>query len=123
MVNSADLALAIIADRVEDRAGDRDFNRSRARVLNPEAEDGSRNPGILGLEGDERIERLEDDFERQLAVRHLDLGERVLALEAGSLHAGQAGNEHPSIASTSCERRLERSLKNPDFFYAVLFEV
>jgi hypothetical protein len=114
---------AVVTDRVDDRAGDRDLGRGGAGVLHAVAQNESGDPGIVRLEGDEGIEGLEPDLERDLAVGELDLGERVFALETGLLHPGQAGHEDALEAEAGRERRLERALEDPDELPARALEV
>ena len=92
-------------------------------VLHPVAQDEGRDAGVVGLERDERIEGFERDLERDLAVGELDLGEGVFALEAGLLHARQAGHEDAAEAETGREGRLERALEDADELLAGLLEV
>ena len=118
-----DLPDAVEADRVDDGAGDRDLGRGGAGVLHPEAQDEGRDAGIVRLQRDERIEGLEPDLERDLAVGELDLGEGVFALEAGFLHARQAGHEDAAEAEAGRERRLDRTLEDADVLLARLLDV
>ena len=123
MAEPLDGADAVVADRVDHRAGDGDLGRGGTRVLHPVAQDEGGDPGIVRRQGDEGIEGFEPDLEGDLAVGELDLGERVFTLEAGLLHAGQPGHEDALEAEPGRERRLERALENADELPAAPLEV
>ena len=114
VAEAVDLPDAVVADRVDDGAGDRDLGRGGAGVLDAIAQDEGRDAGIVRFEGDEGIEGLERDLERDLAVGELDLGEGVFALEPGLLHARQARHEDAAEAEAGREGRLERALEDAD---------
>ena len=102
----------IASDKVVKAASHRGLNRLVGRIHENEAKDADGQPGAINVQGNQGVESLQMNGQRNVRIAERVSGEGITGVKFHVAHARQASKRNAGPESAAAERWLERALQN-----------